>query len=182
MKSFAQLRSAVLVAAYFAVLCAAAPEVARAEHPPELKRFAGQYAYAGTKDEGQAIVDKAFDAALQKLNMVMRLVMKKALSQGFAETVVVELPGDKISVKVGDREPVPTEPGKPQTVTRDGRTGKLTQRLVGNKLEILIEGDDGSVRNVLELATDGKTLRRSVTVTSPKLDKPVSYALLYTKK
>jgi hypothetical protein len=163
-------------------LCAAAPSVALAEHPAELKRFAGKYAYAGTKDAGQEIVDKAFDAAMQKLNMVMRLMMKKALSQGFAETVVVELPGDKISVRVGDREPVPTEPGKPQTVTRDGKTGKLTQRLVGNKLEVLIEGEDGSVRNVLELAADGKTLKRSVTVTSPRLDKPVSYALIYTRR
>jgi hypothetical protein len=179
MKSFAQLS---IIAVCMAALCVAAPSLAHAEHPAELKRFAGQYAYKGTKDDGQAIVDKAFDEAMQKLNMVMRLVMKKALSQGFAETVVIDLPGDKISVKVGDREPVPTEPGKPQTVTRDGRTGKLTQRLVGNKLEILIEGDDGSVRNILELATDGKTLRRSVTVTSPKLDKPVTYALLYTKK
>lgn len=173
-----KLGSALFVMA----VCIAAPQPARAEHPPELKRFAGQYAYAGKKEAGQEIVDKAFDAAMQKLNVVMRLVAKKALTQGFAETLAIELPGDKVSVRVGDREPVPTQPGKPQTVTRDGRSGKLTQRLVGAKLEVLLEGDDGSVRNVLELAADGKTLKRTVTVTSPRLDKPVTYALVYNKK
>ena len=155
---------------------------ALAEHPPDLQRFAGQYAYQGTKDQGQAIVDSAFDAAMQKLNMVMRLMMKKALSQGFAETIVIALPGDKIAVKVGDREPVPTAPGKTETVTREGRTGKLTQRLVGKSLEVVIEGDDGSVRNVFELASDGKTLKRSVTVKGPRLEKPVTYTLSYARR
>jgi hypothetical protein len=117
------LASCATAAAVVLVLVVGSISRAHAEHPPELQRFAGQYAYAGTKEAGQKIVDGAFDAAMQKLNMVMRLMMKRALSQGFAESIVIALPGDRISVKVGDREPVPTSPGKTETVTREGRTG-----------------------------------------------------------
>lgn len=165
-----------------ALLLASLTHPVHAEPPPDLRRFAGSYAYAGTHDQGQAIVDSAFDAAMQKLNMVMRLMAKKALAQGFAESIVIALPGDRISVQVGDRTPVPTEPGKTETVKREGRTGMLTQRLSGKALEVLLEGDDGSVRNVFELSADGKTLKRSVTVKSPRLDKPVSYTLSYVRR
>jgi hypothetical protein len=116
------------------------------------------------------------------MNTVMRLVAKRALNKGFVEQIIVTLPGGKLSVKLGDNDAVPTTPGKTETVSRDGRSGKLTQRLVGNKLEIAIEGDDGSIRTVLELASDGKTLHRNVTVTSKRLSQPVRYRLSYARK
>jgi len=156
--------------------------LARAEAPADLKRFSGTYQLAGTREAGQAVVDKAFDAALAKMSMVMRLMAKRALNKGFVERIVIELPGDKISVKLGENEAVPTAPGKAEKVERDGRSGMLTQRLSGKKLEILLENDDGSIRNVLELSADGKTLVRDVTVTSKRLGQPVHYKLSYARK
>ena len=82
-----------LLLALFALCCAALGRpiaTASAEEPAGLAKLVGQYKYAGTRDEGIAIVEKAMDEALSDLNMVMRLLAKKAMAQHFSETVAID--------------------------------------------------------------------------------------------
>src|SRR4051812_10853926 len=72
--------------------CAMLAGVALADAPPPaLAKFAGQYKYAGTREQGYAIVDKALDEALSEMGMVMRMVIKKGAHDKFAETVLIEV-------------------------------------------------------------------------------------------
>ena len=152
--------------------------------PPALAKMAGQYKYAGTREQGVAIVEKAADEALADLNMVMRLLIKKAMSSSFAETVLIETPSGKIGMKVGDLEKTTQPIGKTETVkTADGkRDAKLTYTFDGSRIKATLAGDEMTIVTYLTLAGDGKTLARDVTVTGKRISKPVKYRLMYTRK
>jgi hypothetical protein len=148
-----------------------------------LAKFVGQYKYAGTRDEGIAIVEKAMDEALADVNIVMRTIAKKAMAQNFAETVAIDGDAGKLGIKIGENNKVAAGIGKTETVTgKDGKSGKATHAFDGTKLTETITGDDGSIVNVFTLSADGKTLTRDTTVTSQRMKKPLKYRLLYTRK
>jgi hypothetical protein len=156
---------------------------AQAETPPALAKFAGNYKYAGTREQGIAIIDKALDEGLADLNMVMRLLVKKAIESRFAETVLIEVPGHDISIKLGEFPKVTVENGKTETrKDEDGKTGKVTHAFDGSKITETLAGDEGTITNVFDLSADGKTLHRNVTFSGGRWKKPVSYKLDYTRK
>jgi hypothetical protein len=146
--------------------------------------MAGQYQYAGTREQGVAIVEKATEDALADLNMVMRLLVKKAMSSSFAEAILIETPSGKIGMKVGDLDKTTQPVGKTETVkTSDGkREAKLTYDFDGSRIKATLAGDELTVVTYLTLAGDGKTLARDVTVTSKRISKPVKYRLMYKRK
>ena len=73
--------------------------------------------------------------------------------------------------------------GKTENVTgKDGKTGKATHAFDGAKLTETIAGSDGSITNVFTLSADGKTLTRDTTVNSARMQKPLKFRLLYTRK
>lgn len=164
------------------LLCASM--AARAEAPAGLEKFAGAFKYAGTRDQGMAIVEKAFDEALSDLNMVMRLMAKKAMAQRFAEHVAIEIAEEKVGIKIGDNEKVTVELGKTENVkSSDGKSsGKATHKFEAGKLTESLTGETGTITNVFSLSADGKSLTREVTVTGERLKKPVKYRLIYTRK
>jgi hypothetical protein len=156
---------------------------AYADAAPGLAKFAGQYKYAGTREQGIAIVDKALDEALSEMGMVMRMIVKKGAHDKFAETVLIEVAPPKVGIKLGALEKATVELGKSETVKgENGKTGKVTHTFDAGKLIETLTGDDGTISNVFTLAADGKTLRRSVTVTGGKLKKPIKYTLDYVRK
>ena len=158
--------------------------VAADDTPPALAKFAGQYKYAGTREQGVAIVEKATEDALADLNVVLRLLIKKGMSQSFAETILIETPSGKIGLKVGDLEKTTQAIGKTETVkTPDGkREAKLTYTFDGSRIKAALVGEELTVVTFFTLAGDGKTLARDVQVTSKRISKPVKYRLMYTKK
>jgi hypothetical protein len=155
-----------------------------AETPPGLQKFAGNYKYSKDRDHGVAIVEKALDAALGDLNMVMKLLVKKTMSGRFAETVLIELSGGELGIKIGENEKATVGVGKTETVkSADGNpSGKVTHQFDGTKITETLTGDNGSITNVFQLSADGKTLQRDVNVVSPRLQKPLKYRLIYTRK
>jgi hypothetical protein len=154
-----------------------------AETPAALAKYAGNYKYAGTREEGIAVIDKAVDRSMADSNMVVRLMVKHSIEQRFAETIVIETPPGKIGIKVGDLNKVTTEIGKGEQVKgEDGRTGKVTHAFDGAKITETVVGDDGTIASVFELDADGKTLHRSVTVSGERLSKPLKYKLDYVRK
>jgi hypothetical protein len=165
-----------------ALFSLAAP--ALAETPAGLEKYAGEYKYANTRDHGVAIVEKALDAALADLNMVMKMLVKKTMSQRFAETVSIEVDGSKVGIKIGENDKATARIGETETVkSKDGKqSGKLTHQFDGSKLTETLTGENGTIVNVLQLSADGKTLQRDVTVTSPRMQKPLKYRLVYNRK
>jgi hypothetical protein len=164
-------------------LCALAAPVL-AETPAGLEKYAGEYKYANTREHGVAIVEKALDAALADLNTVMKMLVKKSMSQRFSERVAIEVDGSTVGIKIGDNEKATARIGETETVkSKDGKqSGQLTHLFEGGKLTEKLTGENGTVVNVLQLSADGKTLQRDVTVTSPRMKKPLKYRLVYNRK
>jgi hypothetical protein len=162
---------------------AALASAALAETPPALLKYAGNYKYNGTREQGIEIIDKAVDKSMADVNMVMRLMIKRGIEKRFAETIAIEIPAGKIGIKVGDLKMVTTEIGKSETVKgEDGKTGKVTHTFDGAKITETVVGDDGTITSVYELDADGKTLHRSVTVNGSQMSKPLKYKLDYVRK
>jgi len=179
------LRGIVAALALSLAAIASVPTSARAdETPPALAKMAGQYKYAGTRNQGVEIVEKATEEALADLTMVLRLLVKKAMSSNFAETILIETPAGKIGMKVGDLDKTTQPVGKTETVkTPDGkREAKLTYEFDGSRIKATLAGDEMTIVTYFTLAGDGKTLARDVSVTSKRLSKPVKYRLMYTRK
>lgn len=165
-------------------MCLAASATVLAQTPPELAKYAGTFVYAGKRDDGIDIVEKAVDKAMSDQNMVMRALAKKGFSDHFADTIMIEVPPGKIGLKVGDLDKYTQEVGKTVTVKgKDGKSGRLTFRFEGGAIVSTLLGEDStSVRTVLTLASDGKSLQREVKITSSQLAKPISYRLQYKRK
>jgi hypothetical protein len=181
-RAFSGLCAAVALG--FAALAGVTALPARADAPAGLDKFAGEFRYNGTKDHGMAIVEKAFDEALADLNIIMRGMAKKAMAQRFAESLSIDVSGDKVGVKIGENDKVKVALGKTEAVkSSDGKSsGKATHKFEGGKLVEVLTSDTGNVTNVFTLSADGKTLTRDVTVTGERLKKPAKYKLVYVRK
>ena len=156
---------------------------ALAETPPGLEKFVGHYKYSKDRDHGVAIVEKALDTALGDLNMMMKLVVKKSMSGRFAETVLIEVSGSELGIKIGENEKATVGVGKTETLKgADGKSGKVTHQFDGSKITETLTGENGTITNVFQLSADGKTLQRDVNVVSPRLQKPLKYRLIYVRK
>jgi hypothetical protein len=178
----ALLRAMLAISA--AVTISAVSLDARAETPTSLVRYAGVFSYAGTKEQGLAIVDKAWDAALSDVNIFMRFMVKNAVKQQLIDKILIELPPGKIAVKLGDFEKVTAEIGKTENFNGADpkQSGKVTYEFDGGKITETFVGAQGTFTNILELTPDGKTLHRSVTIKNDRLPKPVRYQLDYVRK
>lgn len=160
---------------------------AQAEMPPELLKYAGQYKYDGSKEQYLAIVDKGLEEAMSELNMVMRLMAKKAMedsTQVFIDSIAIELSGNKIGIKSGSLPKVSVELGKAENVTSpDGKmTSKATHKFEGGKVVQTFTSERGTMSNVYQLSADGKSLTRFFTITSARLQKPIKITHKYTRK
>lgn len=185
MRHRTQLISAKVASALLAALTLALSYgIARAETPPELAKFAGDYVYAGSKDQGIAIVDKAIDDGLSDVNMVMRFMIKKALADHFVDVISIDVPSGKIGIKTGELPKATTDIGKSESFkSPDGKYSiKVTHQFDGSRITEISEGDNGTTTTVYTLGSDGKTLNRSVTFKSDRLQKPVKYKLVYKRK
>jgi hypothetical protein len=178
------MRLVIMALAVLAALSSGTRTAQAADTPPALAKYAGEYKYTGTKDQGNAIIEKALDEALSELNMVMRLMIKKAMPQTLIEKILIEIPSGKIGIKMGDLQKVTCDVGKSETVkTPDGKyTGKVTHLFDGNKITETSAWEGLLITNVLQLSADGKTLHRSVVAKSDRLEKPVKYKLDYKKQ
>jgi hypothetical protein len=147
-------------------------------------RYAGEYKYAGTREDGIAIVDRALDYALSDFNMVERPLIKQALAQRFAETIHIEVAANKVGIKVGNYPQANCELGKTAPATgEDGKpAGTVAHKLDGSTLIETFMGEHGTIVNNFELSADGKTLLRSVTVKGDNLKKAIRYKLQYVRK
>lgn len=174
-------QAALAAVAFCAVVVAAAP--VRAEHPPDLAKFAGSYQFAGTDAEGLAVIDKAIEEAVSQMSKVKALVIKKVLESNkrFIKQVKIDLPGSRVHIKLDELE-VDAKPGETKDIDAGSGKAKLTLRFKDTKLEQVIESDRGAFTTVYQLVQGGQVLQRDITVTDKWLDKPVKYRLMYKRR
>ena len=97
-------RSARWGAGLALALCLALSAGVLAQTPAGLARYAGQYTYAGSRDDGVEIVEKAVDKAMADQNMVIRALAKKGFSDHFATLVLIEAEGSGETLHVMRRK------------------------------------------------------------------------------
>lgn len=130
-------------------------------------------------------VEKAIDKAVAPMNFVVKAIARGRLqkvNQPYHHIVIGT--GSKLSVQTDARAPIAAASGATIKWTRpeDGEKLDVTMRLAGNRLEEDFVSPDGKRVNVFEPSADGKKLVMAVTVTSPRLPKPLTYRIAYKRE
>ena len=130
-------------------------------------------------------VKAAVDRAAAEFNFVLRPFARSRLTKAnpVPQQVEIAYTSTEVSVQL-DRTP-------PVTAPRDGRTVKwrrddgalfdLSARIEAGALHQSFTGEDGKRVNVYRLRPDGRTLSMQVTLSSPRLPKPVEYTLVFRR-
>jgi hypothetical protein len=181
--SAGRARVGTVLAFAAALMLAASPVLTRAETPAALAKFAGNYAYAGSRHQGVAIVNSAIDAGMADLNAAVRLLIKKGFAEHFADVIVIKTPPGKIGIKTGELPEAITDIGKSQTFKNDeGKWLKVTRTFDNGSLIETSVGEAGTSITVYQLSADWKVLHRNVAFRSDQMEKPVKYTLDYRRK
>jgi hypothetical protein len=178
------LATACLLAVYGACLFSFTSHGRAQGHPPELTRYAGTYRYAGSREHGRAIVEKAIDEALSEQSIVFRALAKKRLAERrpLIESITIAAPPGLIVISLDDLRAA-AKPGVPTTVkTGQGESSTVKLSFKDGRLEQVLEGEKGTLKNVFTLLDAGKTLQRDVTISGGRLPKPIRYRLLYKRQ
>jgi hypothetical protein len=129
-------------------------------------------------------VKTAVERSAGEFNVILRPFARSRLTKAnpVPRKVRITYTETEVSVQLDAAPPV-TAPRDGHTVTwtrDDGKPFELTAHLEGGALRQSFKGDDGQRTNVYRLRPDGK-LSMEVTLTSPRLDKPLSYTLVFTR-
>jgi hypothetical protein len=170
-------RFAPLLAA--AVVFVAAPVAARAQ----AGTIAGTFVLDRAASDN---VDKAIASAVKDMNFITRPIARGRLQKTNQpyQQVSIATSGANTVVTI-DKLPPRQAPstGTPVSWTRpaDGEKMKLSMRWDGGHLVETFKPEDGQRVNEYSLSPDGATLTMHVTVSSPRLPKPVTYKLAFKK-
>lgn len=129
-------------------------------------------------------VEKAIETTVAPMNFVIRGIAKGRLQKVNQPYQHMTLNvGSKISIATDGREAINGANGSTFKWTRpeDGEKLDVTLRSTGGSLEETFASSDGKRVNVFTPSADGKKLTMSVTVTSGKLPKPLTYKLVYKR-
>jgi hypothetical protein len=159
-----------VAAAVAAVLLLAATEAPGLEGTFTLDRAAS--------DDVKAAVERSAG----EFNFLLRPFARSRLTKAnpVPRKVRIAYTASEVSVQLDAAPPVVApRDGHRVTWTRDdGARFELSARSEGGALRQSFEGDDGERTNVYRLRPDGK-LAMEVTLTSPRLDKPLTYTLVF---
>jgi hypothetical protein len=155
---------------------------AAAAAPDERARFTASFRFAGSnreKDERRAAIDRGIDS----LFFMIRGIARSRLSDGtkIDPWVAFSFDADKIRVRVPSSTHVSPANGAPVDYVSGSDRTKLSQRLEAGKITQLFVAGEGRRMNEWVLSPDASTLALTVTVSSPKLTRPVIYKLTYAR-
>lgn len=129
-------------------------------------------------------VKAAVDRAAAQFNFVLRPFARSRLTKAnpVPHNVRIAYTSAEVSVQLDAAPPVvaPRDGRKVTWKRDDGTPFDLTAHLEGGVLRQSFKGDDGERTNVYRLRPDGK-LAMEVTLTSPRLDKPLTYTLVFAR-
>lgn len=168
-----------LMAIALCALAAAAPATSLAQAPS----LDGSYAFVA---EGSDDINRAIDQGVASMNFVTRPIARGRLRKvNFPyRTLRISHTSSEITTVPDTRAPVVT-PSNGTTVKwrrEDGEIFDVSTSWEGTSLRQSFNADDGQRVNLFSLSPDGRTLTMHVTVTSPRLPKPVVYSLKYARQ
>ena len=149
----------------------------------ERARFRASFRFAGSSQEQAARV-AAIDRGIDSLFFAIRGIARSRLSAGtkIDPWVSFSFDAQKIRTRIPRaNDALSPENGAPVDYENDGERTKLSQRLAAGKITQVFDAEQGRRVNEWVLSPDAKTLWLKVTVSSPKLTRPVAYTLTYEK-
>ena len=131
-------------------------------------------------------VNRAIDTAVARMSFVTRPTMRGRLRKTNAPygRVVIDYDQRTVSITTDRRRPMESPAnGTPVKWTReDGERFGLSTEWEGGRLVQTFKGEGKEQRtNTFTVSPDGRTLTLGVAVNSPKLSKPLTYKLVYTR-
>lgn len=130
-------------------------------------------------------LNTAIDAAVRDMNFAIRPVARGRLrktNQPY-QRVQISHNAQQVSVVTDGRAAIVSPAnGTPVDWTReDGERLKVSTEWENGVLEQTFKAEDGQRVNAYSISPDGRTMTMQVTVTSPRLRKPLTYKLVYNR-
>lgn len=171
----------------FAPLLAAACLLATPAIPAATHAQAGPISGTWVLDRAASDnVDKAIATAVKDMNFVTRPIARGRLqktNQPYRQVTIAGVGAN--TVVTIDKLPPRQAPSNGMAIdwTRpaDGEKLKLSMQWDGARLVETLKAEDGQRVNAYALSPDGQTMTLNVTITSPRLPKPLTYKLAYRK-
>lgn len=169
-----------------------APVPALAVTPMQVAAAAGKASTAslsGTFERDAAASDdvkKAIDHAVSEMNFVMRPVAHGRLEKTNQpyQSVEIAIAGPNVSIKTDDRPAIVT-PAAGTAIKwkrEDGEVFDVSTALKDKtRVDQTFAAEDGKRVNTFTVSPDGKTLTMTVTVSSSKLPRPLTYKQVYKR-
>lgn len=143
----------------------------------------GTYALAG---DGREEIDRAINQAIARMNFAARPIARGRLRKTNVpyRTIRIALPPGQVDIATDERAPVvsPANGAEIEWRREDGEVFRVSTRWESGALKQTFVAEDGKRVNVFTLSPDGNMLSMHVTVTSPRLDRPVTYTLQYRRQ
>jgi hypothetical protein len=126
---------------------------------------------------------KAIDSVVAPMNFLVRPIARSRLAKTNTAYTTLHISQDAGTVTIQPDQRIPQRmpsDGQPVAWTReDGEKFVVSARLDGDDLVQTFKATDGERTNVYHLDSVNHTLTLSVTVASPRLPRPLTYALVY---
>ena len=150
---------------------------ARAEDPSWVGVFVND-------EQSDAGIQKAIEAAVADMNFLTRPIARSRLKKtnSMAKRIVISRQGETISVRFDERKPaeMPADGSAVKWTGEDGEQFDVFARTDDGRLVQTFKAEDGQRVNAFT-AEDAQRLTLEVQVTSPRLPKPLTYAVRYKR-
>ena len=144
----------------------------------------GRYVLADP-ERAEATIDDAIDSVVGELFFLARPFARSKLKAATDPCPKLEIDLEPETVSIGcprdeDRFVSPAD-GARVEMTFEGETLTLAQEVQGDVIRQRMDGEDGVRINRYRLEGDRETLRMEIELKSPRLPRPVRYAIRYEK-
>lgn len=169
-----------------AALLAPLPALADAEPaaavPDDRARFTASFRFVGSTSEEDAR-RAAIDRGIDSLFFAIRGIARSRLSDGtkIDPWVAFSFDAEKIRVRLPSVTHVSPANGAAVDYVSGSDHTKLTQLLSAGRVTQVFDAGEGRRMNEWLLSPDARMLKLKVTVSSPKLTRPVVYTLTYMR-
>ncbi|HEX5726649.1 MAG TPA: hypothetical protein VFX98_14330 [Longimicrobiaceae bacterium] len=168
-----------------AVLCGLVLALGAAAVAPASAQQASMKGTFALNRQASDNVHQAIERAVARLNFVTRPIARGRLRKTNVpyERVVIDFNTSQVRV-TRDNLPAIVTPanGTPTPWTReDGERFDVSTEWENGRLEQTFRAEDGQRVNVFTISEDGRTLTMDVTITSPRLENPLRYKLVFDR-
>lgn len=131
-------------------------------------------------------IDKAIKATVEGMNFIAKPIARKRLRETNIppyQRIIISYTQAEVSITTDQRAPIRTPvKGTPVDWRReDGEKLKVSTVWENGKLRQTFKGEEGQRVNLYSITADEETLTMQVSVTSPKLPRPLTYKVVYKR-